>query len=52
MCPVRFSFSIQIINANCPMTDLDVSIDGQTWELIKYNYFKKENKFGFTGNSH
>lgn len=47
---LRFSFSLQVLNSNYPVTDLEVSIDGQTWEstvIQDYNYYEREDKSGF-----
>lgn len=45
------SFSLQVLNCNFPITDLEVSVDdSQTWEGTvrqDYNYFEKEEKSGF-----
>lgn len=47
---LRFSFSLQVLNSNFPVTDLEVTVDGQTWESTErqdYNYFEREDKSGF-----
>lgn len=45
------SFSLQVLNCNYPITDLEVSTDGaQTWEPTvrqEYNYFERDDKTGF-----
>lgn len=45
------SFSMQVLNANFPVTALHVSTDGgNRWEETSrqnYNYFEKEGKGGF-----
>lgn len=50
MFPSPLSFSLQVLNCNYPITDLEVTIDGQTWEPTErqdYNYFEREDKSGF-----
>lgn len=45
------SFSLQVLNCNYPITNLEVSADGaQTWERTvrqDYNYFERDDKSGF-----
>ncbi|SPO05196.1 related to extracellular cellulase CelA/allergen Asp F7-like, putative [Cephalotrichum gorgonifer] len=47
----RWFFSMQVLNANYPVTDLEVSADdNRTWESTvrqDYNFFEKEDKSGF-----
>lgn len=41
---------MQVLNCNYPVTDLEVTIDGETWESTErqdYNYFEREDKSGF-----
>ncbi|KEZ42880.1 Uncharacterized protein SAPIO_CDS5311 [Scedosporium apiospermum] len=47
----RWFFSLQVLNCNYPITELEVSTDGaQTWEPTvrqEYNYFERDDKTGF-----
>ncbi|CAI4219576.1 unnamed protein product [Parascedosporium putredinis] len=47
----RYFFSMQVLNCNFPIVDLEVSTDNsQTWESTvrqEYNYFEREDKSGF-----
>lgn len=41
---------MQVLNCNYPVTNLEVTTDGETWEATErqdYNYFEKEDKSGF-----